>query len=83
MGQIMKSPIRDKLQLSEDLISYEPYALMLPRDDGDFRLIANRALANIYSGNQIGVLYKKWFGLIDPRPSTLLISLFRLQALPE
>jgi ABC-type amino acid transport substrate-binding protein len=83
MGQMLRSPIRDKLQLSEELISYEPYALMLPRDDGDFRLIANRTLANIYSGNQIGVLYKKWFGLIDPRPSSLLISLFRLQALPE
>jgi len=83
IGQIMKSPMRDKLQLSEGLISYEPYALMLPRDDADFRLIANRTLANIYSGNQIDVLYRKWFGLIDPRPSTLLISLFRLQALPE
>lgn len=83
IGQIMKSPIRDKLYLSEDLISYEPYALMLPRNDADFRLVANRALANIYSGNQIGVLYRKWFGLIDPRPSTLLVSLFRLQALPQ
>lgn len=83
IGQIMKSPIRDKLHLSEDLISYEPYALMLPRNDADFRLVANRALANIYSGNQIGVLYRKWFGLIDPRPSTLLVSLFRLQALPQ
>lgn len=83
IGQIMKSPMRDKLQLSENLISYEPYALMLPRDDGDFRLVANRALANIYGGNQIGILYRKWFGIVDPRPSTLLISLFRLQALPE
>lgn len=83
IGQIMKSPMRDQLQLSEDLISYEPYALMLPRNDADFRLVANRALANIYGGNQIGVLYRKWFGLIDPRPSTLLISLFRLQALPQ
>lgn len=83
IGQIMKSPMRDQLQLSEDLISYEPYALMLPRNDADFRLIANRALANIYSGNQIGVLYRKWFGLIDPRPSTLLVALFRLQALPQ
>lgn len=83
IGQLMLSPARDRLQISEDMISYEPYALMVPREDADFRLVANRALAQIYSGDQIGVLYRKWFGLIGNRPSALLISVFRLQALPE
>lgn len=83
IGQLMLSPARDRLQISEDMISYEPYALMVPREDADFRLVANRALAQIYSGDQIGVLYRKWFGLIGNRPSSLLISVFRLQALPE
>ena len=83
IGQIMKSPERDRLQLSEDMISFEPYALMVPREDADFRLVANRALAQIYGGDQIGILYRKWFGLVGNRPSSLLISVFRLQALPE
>jgi len=83
IGQIMLSPARDRLQISEDMISFEPYALMVPRDDADFRLVANRALAQIYSGDQIGILYRKWFGLVGNRPSSLLISVFLLQALPE
>ncbi|MCJ7557304.1 MAG: amino acid ABC transporter substrate-binding protein [Gammaproteobacteria bacterium] len=83
IGQIMQSPERDRLQISEDMISFEPYALMVPRDDADFRLVANRALAQIYNGQQIGILYRKWFGLVGSRPSSLLISVFRLQALPE
>ena len=83
IGQLLLSPARDLLQISEDMISFEPYALMVPREDADFRLIANRALAQIYSGDQIGVLYRKWFGLVGNRPSSLLISVFRLQALPE
>lgn len=83
IGQIMQSPVRDRLQISEDMISFEPYALMVPREDADFRLVANRALAQIYGSEQIGVLYRKWFGLVGSRPSSLLISVFRLQALPE
>jgi glutamate/aspartate transport system substrate-binding protein len=83
IGQIMNSSSRDQLLLSEDMISFEPYALMLPRNDADFRLVANRALAQVFHGNQIGILYRKWFGLVGTRPSTLLMSLFRLQALPE
>jgi glutamate/aspartate transport system substrate-binding protein len=83
IGQIMLSSARDELQLSEDMISFEPYALMLPRNDADFRLVANRALAQVYHGNQIGILYRKWFGLVGARPSSLLMALFRLQALPD
>ena len=83
MGQMMESEDREQYLLSDDFFSYEPYALMVPRNDADFRLLANRALSRIYSSNQIGILYKKWFGVIDSRPSSLLMAVYQLQALPE
>jgi len=83
MGQMMESEERDDYVLSDDFFSYEPYALMVPRNDADFRLLANRALSRIYSSNQIGILYKKWFGVIDRRPSSLLMAVYQLQALSE
>jgi len=83
MGQMMESKDRNDYLLSDDFFSYEPYALMVPRNDADFRLLANRALSRIYSSNQIGILYKKWFGVIDNRPSGLLMAVYQLQALSE
>jgi len=83
MGQMMESKDRNDYLLSDDFFSYEPYALMVPRNDADFRLLANRALSRIYSSTQIGILYKKWFGVIDNRPSGLLMAVYQLQALSE
>ncbi len=38
----------EDLRLSGSLYSYEPYALMVRKNDADFRLIADRALAETY-----------------------------------
>jgi glutamate/aspartate transport system substrate-binding protein len=46
--------------LSENL-SYEPYAIALPRGDSTFRLAVNRGLSQLYSSPQILDIYLKWF----------------------
>jgi glutamate/aspartate transport system substrate-binding protein len=46
--------------LSENL-SYEPYAIALPRGDSAFRLAVNRGLSQLYSSPQILDIYLKWF----------------------
>ena|SRR5436305_1440472 len=62
-------------------LSYEPYGLMLRRDPR-FRLAVNRQLARIYGSGNILDLYGKWFGQFG-EPTDLLISMYKLYALPE
>jgi glutamate/aspartate transport system substrate-binding protein len=45
IGQIIQSADPKKYRVARELFSYEPYAFVVRRDDSDFRLVANRALA--------------------------------------
>ena len=67
--------------LSEDL-SFEPYALALPRGDSAFRLEVNKALTQIYVGGDIDGIFGKWLGKLG-RPSGLLAAMYLLNAIPE
>jgi len=67
--------------LNEDL-SFEPYALVLPRGDSAFRLEVNKALTQIYVGGDIDVIFGKWLGKLG-RPSGLLAAMYLLNAIPE
>lgn len=72
-----------QFSLAPELFSYEPYALMVRRNDADFRLIANRTLAELYRTGDIGMIYDKWFGDWGGRPSSLLLAMYALNGLPE
>jgi ABC-type amino acid transport substrate-binding protein len=81
-GLILKAKQPDKLQLSNEYFSYEPYALMVRRGDTAFRVEVNRALAALYRSDEIGPIFEKWFGPAL-RTSSLIQALFVLQGLPE
>ncbi len=83
IGLLMKSANPNQYSVSPDLFSFEPYGLMVKRDDSGFRLVANRALAQIYRTGQYQDLYGKWFGRSGVRPSPILVAMYRVQALPE
>ncbi len=68
-------------RLSDEMFSYEPYALMMRRDF-DFRLAVNRELARLYRSGDILNLYARWYGPLG-EPSTLLKAMYFLNALPE
>jgi ABC-type amino acid transport substrate-binding protein len=72
-----------KFALAPELFTYEPYALPVRRNDADFRLVANGALAQLYRTGQIGQVYEKWFGDWGGRPSRLLLAMYALNGLPE
>jgi ABC-type amino acid transport substrate-binding protein len=55
---------------------------MMRRNDPDFRLAVNRALARIYSSDPIGEIYNRWFGKFG-KPSDLLLAMYYLNATPE
>jgi len=71
-----------RLTLLESDFSYEPYALVVRRDDPDFRLAVNRALVGIYRSGEIDAIFYRWLGALG-EPGTLLHSMFYLNTLPE
>jgi ABC-type amino acid transport substrate-binding protein len=83
IGQIVKTRQPEKYALSKDLYSFEPYGLMMRRNDANFRLVANRALARLYRTGQFQPLYGKWFARVGIEPSPVLIAMYSLQAIPE
>jgi ABC-type amino acid transport substrate-binding protein len=67
--------------LTEDL-SFEPYAITLPRNDDNFRLAVDRALAEIYRSGAIVEIFNRWFGGIG-KPGIMLQAAFIFGAIPE
>ena len=68
--------------LLQDDFSFEPYGIVVPRNDPDFRLAVNRALVSIYKRGDIDSVYQHWLAPLG-RPSALLNAMFYLNALPE
>jgi glutamate/aspartate transport system substrate-binding protein len=83
IGLALKTTNPHLFRLSGTIFSYEPYALMVRRDDSAFRLVADRALAQIYRSGQIWDIYKRWFGLWSADPSDLLVALYQMQSLSD
>jgi glutamate/aspartate transport system substrate-binding protein len=43
------------------LLSFEPYSIVVRKDDKDFEKVANDALAAVYKSGEIQIIYDKWF----------------------
>lgn len=72
----------DELALLDSDFSFEPYALVLPRGDPDFRLLVDRTLAGLYKSGGIDPIFIRWLGSYG-QPGALLNAMFYLNALPE
>jgi len=83
IGFLMQAPDPRVYKVSRDMFSYEPYAFVVRLDDADFRLVADRALAQIYRTGQIEQVFAKSFGKVGMRPSPVLVALYTLGALSE
>ncbi|HSI54873.1 MAG: amino acid ABC transporter substrate-binding protein [Ramlibacter sp.] len=68
--------------LLSDALSYEPYAIALPRGDWAMKQSVNAALAQIYASNALPELYGRWFKALG-NPSLVLEVMFALGRLPE
>jgi ABC-type amino acid transport substrate-binding protein len=72
----------EKLKLLDSDFSFEPYALVIRRDDPDFRLAVNRALVELYRSGDIDPIFHRWLGNLG-QPGPLLNAMFYLSTLPE
>jgi len=85
-GLINKSEKLDQYEVVGRFLSYDPYSIMVRRDDSAMRLIGNTALADLMRSGEIQKIYDKWF---NPGPaeinmpiSSALKTAFEIQALP-
>ena len=69
--------------LSRSPFSFEPYAMMVPRGDTEFRLIADKALASLYRTARIRRHYHNWFGRFGEPLSPIVEAMYQFQAVGE
>ena len=79
---LMQSPFRDRLRISDKVLSFEPYALGLPKGDDAFRLVVDRTLARLSRGGGIARLFEENFGA-GASPSDLVKAMWILNSIPE
>ena len=82
LGLATKAQDARSLSLLADALSFEPYAITLPRGDWQLRLAVNSALAQIYRGGAITEIYQRWFGRIKGL-GPLAETTFLFGSLPE
>jgi ABC-type amino acid transport substrate-binding protein len=81
-GLRAREPNAADFVLIDQDFSYEPYAIVVRRDDPDFRLAVNRALVALYRSGEIDGIFQRWLGPLG-RPGPLLHAMFYLNTLPE
>jgi glutamate/aspartate transport system substrate-binding protein len=82
-GLISKSKTPDEFAVVGDFLSFDPYALMVRRDDSAFELVGKKAIAAVFRSGEIDAIYAKWFDPLGVPADPLLAAAFRLGALPE
>ena len=77
----------DEWEVVGPYFSYDPYGMMIPRNNDDFRLLGDKTIARLIQSGEMDAIYKKWF---EPGPtninypmSDLLKANFNLIALPD
>lgn len=83
VGQVVRSEDRSSYAITRDVFSYEPYALMLARGDTDFRLVADRALADLFSDARIRRLHHNWIGRYGEPLPPMVAAMYQFQTVGE
>ena len=83
----MSSKAKDPAQyeILPEMLSYDPYAYILPEDDSDFRDFINEQLIRMFTDGRYMKYYEKWFGAngVVPFPMTDdFATLLKLQSWP-
>lgn len=81
-GIALTSKDPKRFALANVVFSYEPYGLMMRRNDPDFRLAVNRALAGLYRSGGFIPIYERWFGIFG-KPGEAIVAMYLLNGLPE
>ncbi len=86
-GLISKSKNPGQFQVTGRFISYDPYGLMVPRNDSTYQRLGTVLLADLMRSGEMQKIYDKWFNpgptkINMPISDTLKVA-FEIQALPH
>jgi glutamate/aspartate transport system substrate-binding protein len=77
----------DEWEIVGPYFSYDPYGMMIPRNNDDFRLLGNKTITRLIQSGEMEAIYAKWF---TPGPTKINYPLsdrlkenFQLIALPD
>ncbi len=86
-GLISKSKDPSAYQVTGRFLSFDPYALMVQRNDSTFERLGRATIAGLMRSGEMAKIYAKWF---EPGPTNINMPLsdtlrtaFEVQALPE
>ncbi len=81
LSQQAKAP--EQLIMIDRFYSFEPYALVMPREALDLKLIADKTLAELYSSRDVMEIFHRWFDEYGVASNeTIMRALYKLQAIP-
>jgi ABC-type amino acid transport substrate-binding protein len=84
IGQVFRNAnAKTQYAMTRSSLSFEPYAMMIPRGDTEFRLVADRALASLFRGARIRRVYHNWFGRYGEPLSKIVEAMYQFQAVGE
>lgn len=85
-GMISKAKNPDDWAVVGRFLSYDPYGIMVPRNDSEYRLLGTRIMADLMRSGEMQKIYDKWF---NPGPTNIKMPIssdlkkaFEIQALP-
>ena len=84
LGQVFRGGnSAEQYTMLSSVLSFEPYALVVPRGDSRFRLSADRALASLYRSAAIRRIYDRWFTRFGEPLSPIVEAMYQFQAVGE
>jgi glutamate/aspartate transport system substrate-binding protein len=82
VGAVSKAKDSRALAMLPEQLSIEPYGIVLPRGDASLRLAVNTALSQIYAGNELPEIFRRWFGQFG-QPPAIMEAVYLLGQFPE
>ena len=83
IGIASKADDRMKFVIDPNVFSFEPFAFAVRRNDADFRLVADRAISDLYRSKKIFDIYDKWIGEFTGQRLPIFDVMVQLNATPE
>jgi ABC-type amino acid transport substrate-binding protein len=82
VGAGLKARDPKSLHILSEELSFEPYGIVLPRGDADFRLAVNTGLSHLYGSGEIVEIFGRWFRQFG-EPGPVIRSMYLLGTIPE
>jgi glutamate/aspartate transport system substrate-binding protein len=80
---LAKSSQRQKFEVVGRLLSFDPYGLMIRRDDSAFKFVANRTLAKIYRSGEVYTMFKRHFDPFGIPMTPAVDWTYKLNSIPD